>query len=215
MSRTAWPAAMVRLIAGVPLHEDLPSPKSGRVYFANHSSNLDFVVIWAALPETLRERVRPVAAADYWQRGPLRRALAKDYFRAVLVARKEIRRDNNPLDLMIATLEQGNDLIIFPEGTRSPDGTLREFRAGIYHLARRFPAVEMLPVHLENLHRMLPKGEILPIPILGRVVFGQCLDPLGEHEAKVDFLRRARDAVLRLGAGNPASDSTPLLNVTS
>jgi len=194
----SWPAALVRFVAGVYLRADLSLPKSSRIYFANHASNLDFVVIWAALPEALRARVRPVAAADYWQ-GPIRGAIARNYFRAVLVARKGINRENNPLDLMTAALEQGSDLIIFPEGTRSPDGTLRDFRAGIYHLARRFPAVEMMPVHLENLHRILPKGEILPIPILGRVVFGPCIESLGEGEAKADFLQRARDAVLRLG----------------
>lgn len=202
-------ALFVRLVAGVPRQGDLVPPGGPRIYFANHSSHLDFVVIWASLPGALRARARPVAAADYWQRDVVRRLLAARVFRAVLIAREGVGRRNNPLDQMVQVLEEGADLIIFPEGTRSRDGTIQDFKSGLYHLARRFPGAELVPVHLENLHRILPKGEFLPVPMLGRVNFGGAVSPPAEVETKEEFLRRCREAVLsaggRTGAGVPAS----------
>jgi 1-acyl-sn-glycerol-3-phosphate acyltransferase len=161
---------------------------------------MDFVVVWAALPAALRASARPVAAEDYWGRGKLRKRLALDFFRAVLVARAGIGRDNNPLDRMVGALEQGGHLILFPEGTRGRGGEVGEFRAGLFHLARRFPMLEMIPVHLENLHRILPKGELLPVPILGTIAFGHPLPPPFPDESKPAFLTRARQAVCALAS---------------
>lgn len=195
-------ASVVRIVAGVPRQEGLPPPEGSRIYFANHSSHLDFVVIWASLSGPLRKRARPVAAADYWRKGVLRRFLAARVFRAVLIAREGVARDNNPLDQMAGVLEEDADLIIFPEGTRSRDGAVQEFKSGLYHLARRFPAAELVPVHLENLHRILPKGEFLPVPMLGRVTFGRAVQVPQEGESKQEFLRRCRDAVLAAGGAD-------------
>lgn len=192
-------AVLVRLVAGVPRQEELRLSPGSRIYFANHSSHLDFVVIWASLPALLRDRARPVAAEDYWRRDPLRRFLSARIFRAVLIAREGVSRRNNPLDQMVRVLEDGDDLIIFPEGTRSRDGVVREFKSGLYHLARRFPSAELVPVHLENLHRILPKGEFLPVPMLGRVSFGAPVTPPGESETKETFLRRCRASLLAEG----------------
>ncbi len=193
-------APLVRLLAGVHVQQDLAIPEQVRIYIANHSSHLDFVVIWAVLPPALRVRCRPVAAADYWSRGLVRKRLATDLFRAVLVPREDISRQNNPLDLMISALGNNQDLILFPEGTRSADGTVHPFRPGLFHLVRRFPAAEILPVNLENLSRILPKGEFLPVPILGRVTFGSPMTPLGKDETKAAFLERCRKGVEALGS---------------
>jgi 1-acyl-sn-glycerol-3-phosphate acyltransferase len=192
-------ASLVRLVAGVPRQGGLPAAKAPRIYFANHSSHLDFVVIWASLPGLSRRRVRPVAAADYWRRGRVRSFLAARVFRAVLIARDGVGRQNNPLEPMLRVLEEGEDLIIFPEGTRSRDGVVQEFKSGIYHLARRFPEAELVPVHLENLNRILPKGEFLPVPLLGRVGFGAPVGGPREDESKADFLARCRAGVLAAG----------------
>lgn len=202
-------AALVRLIAGVPRQDGLSCGTPPRIYFANHSSHLDFVVIWASLPASLRSRARPVAAADYWNRGRLRRFLAERVFRAVLIAREGVDRKNNPLEQMSRVLEQGNDLILFPEGTRSRDGVVHDFKSGLHHLARRFPSAALVPVHLENLNRMLPKGEFLPVPMLGRVSFGDALPPWTEAETKEAFLHRCRRAVLVAGGLQPDDESQP------
>jgi 1-acyl-sn-glycerol-3-phosphate acyltransferase len=167
-----------------------------RVYFANHTSNLDFVLLWASLPDELRRKTRPVAGRDYWK-GGLREWLASRVFRAVLIERRTVTRDSNPLTPMLDTLRGGESLIIFPEGTRNPDGEVNPFRPGLFHIAKALPEIQLVPVFIENLNRVLPKGEILPVPMLCSVTFGEPLR-LAQGEMKPDFLTRARDAMLAL-----------------
>lgn len=152
-------AFLVRLATGVRLAEHLGVSSGRCLYFANHSSHLDFVTIWAALPATLRCRVRPVAAAEYWESGKLRLWLASKVFNAVLIPRDRSRmREANPIDRMAEAMEEGADLIFFPEGTRSASDEIAPFRPGLHYLAQRQPQMELRPVFLENLNRMLPKG---------------------------------------------------------
>ena len=168
-----------------------------RVYFANHTSNLDIVLLWAALPGELRRKTRPVGARDYWQVGGVRGWLAASVFRAVLIERHNVTRENNPLVPMLDALRGGESLIIFPEGTRNPDGEVNPFKPGIFHVAKAQPEIALVPVFIENLNRVLPKGEVLPVPMLCSVTFGEPLR-LAEGEAKPQFLNRAREAVLAL-----------------
>lgn len=169
-----------------------------RVYFANHTSHGDFVLIWAALPGALRSRTRPVARADYWQRGAWRRFIAERVFRGVLIAPAAGRHHAfNPLEQMDAALAQGDSLIVFPEGTRNPGGGLLPFKSGLYHLARAHPEVEFIPVWIENLGRVMPKGALIPIPLLCTLCFGQALE-IRPDESKPDFLERARASMLAL-----------------
>jgi 1-acyl-sn-glycerol-3-phosphate acyltransferase len=172
-----------------------------RVYFANHTSNLDAPVIWAALPRALRKRTRPVAARDYWEGDPIRRFLAHNVFRAVLIERKKVAPSCNPLRDMEAVLSDGDSLIIFPEGARfaDDDGEMAQFKPGLWHLARKHPEVEFVPVHLENLNRILPKGDLLFVPLLASVTFGAAVQ-LKDGEEKRAFLDRARAAVATLEA---------------
>lgn len=169
-----------------------------RVYFANHTSHGDFVLIWAALPGALRGRTRPVARADYWQRGAWRRFIAERVFRGVLIAPAAGRHHAlNPLEQMNAALAQGDSLIVFPEGTRNPGAGLLPFKSGLYHLARAHPEVEFIPVWIENLGRVMPKGALIPIPLLCTLCFGQALE-IRPDESKPDFLERARASMLAL-----------------
>lgn len=170
-----------------------------RIYFANHGSNLEAPVIWASLPGHLRRKTRPVAAQDYWQHGRIRRYFSEHVFRCVLIERKKVTASNNPLVAMEQALDAGDSLIIFPEGTRTTDdeGAMNEFKPGLWHLARKHPQVQLVPVYLENLNRILPKGEVLLIPILAAVTFGAPIAPQ-EGEEKAEFLRRAKDAVEQL-----------------
>jgi 1-acyl-sn-glycerol-3-phosphate acyltransferase len=196
-------AFLVRLATGVRLLHDLPEDGKRRVYFANHASHLDFMVIWAALPALQRTSTRPVAAADYWEKGPLRRWLSSRVFKAVLIPRDLARmRHEDPLGKMIAALDSGADLIVFPEGTRSDSGEIGPFKPGLHHLISKRPDLLLVPVFLENLSRILPKGELLPLPLMGQAVFGHPIPELAEGETKAAFLDRARDAVLQLSRGN-------------
>ena len=168
-----------------------------RVYFANHTSNLDAAVLWASLPVSIREKTRPVAAKDYWTASALRRWLAHEVFRALLIERRKVTAENNPLREMIAVLDAGESLIIFPEGGRFPGPEPQKFKSGLFHLAKDRPEVELVPVYLENLNRILPKGQLLPVPLLGSITVGRPLR-LESREAKIAFLDRARDAVWSL-----------------
>src|SRR5690606_10719847 len=130
---------------------------------------------WAALPAHLRARTRPVAGADYWGRGALRRHLAGRVFNAILIERAGAAASPATATRAIEQIAEamGSDysIIVFPEGTRSPSGELQPFKSGLYHLCRLKPDLELVPVYLANMNRILPKGEFVPVPLLGRVIF--------------------------------------------
>jgi len=191
-------AFLVRLLTGLQARWlDIEPVDRQRIYFANHSSTLDAAALWAALPENLRTKTRPVAARDYWTTSALRRWLAHRIFRALLIERKKVTAENNPLSDMLAALDAGESLIIFPEGGRFSGPEPQRFKGGLYHLAKDRPAVELVPVYLENLNRILPKGEFLAVPLMGSLTLGAPLR-LEPGETKQAFLERAREAVWNL-----------------
>jgi len=175
-----------------------PTPRQ-RIYFANHTSHGDFVLIWAVLPNALRRQTRPVARADYWLRGSLRRYVAEQVFRGVLIGSTSEGHDpsSGPLDQMNRALAQGDSLIVFPEGTRNPGEGLLPFKSGLYYLAKAHPEIEFIPVWIENLGRVMPKGALIPIPLLCTLCFGQSLE-IVTGESKAAFLDRARASMLAL-----------------
>lgn len=190
---------LIRLIAGTQALWFGSEPSMRQcIYIANHSSHLDFLVLWASLPAGIRAVTRPVAARDYWSSSAPRRFLAVKVFRALLIDRKSGgAKGDDVLRPMIDALEQGDSLILFPEGTRGTGQDLAIFKSGIYHLCRMRSGLELAPVYLDNLNRILPKGEFVPVPVLSRVHFGPRL-ALSEEESKAMFLARARDAVIAL-----------------
>ena len=168
-----------------------------RVYFANHASHGDFILIWAVIPARYRVNTRPVAAADYWAASPVRRFLSERVLNAVLIDRKRTDPGSSPVDQMAEAL-RASSLIMFPEGTRNTtDEVLLPFKSGLYRLAKACPDAEIVPVWIENLNRVLPKGEFLPVPLLCTVTFGAPLSVL-DGEESASFLDRARSALLAL-----------------
>jgi len=160
------------------------------------------------LPKDLRPLVRPVAAKDYWKSG-IRKRLAVKVFNAVLVERQPQAQDadqthrmdsaRQSLETLLEGLGQTNSLIVFPEGTRGTGETVGVFKSGIYHLWRQRPDVQFVPVYLANLNRVLPKGEVLPVPVISRVIFGAPLQPAPD-ETKESFLTKAHKAIEELSA---------------
>ncbi|HKI25365.1 MAG TPA: lysophospholipid acyltransferase family protein [Candidatus Sulfotelmatobacter sp.] len=207
-------AAAARLISGVQVRWVDSEPDTRQaVYFANHSSHLDFVVLWSSLPPEVRALTRPVAAQDYWNRGP-RKALAVNVFRAVLVARSAAKiegtegaadpnsdpRSNDPrlaIEHMLEAMGENESLILFPEGTRGSGEEVAAFKSGLYYLCQQRPGLRLVPAYLNNLNRILPKGEFLPVPFISKLTFGSAMT-LETGESKPVFLARAREAVCRL-----------------
>ena len=189
-------AALARLLSGSSVRWIASQPDvCQRIYFANHTSHLDALVVWASLPQPVREVTRPVAAKDYWSRGVVRRWLAQEVFDAILIDRTAIKVHQSPVDLMLREAGTSHSLIVFPEGSRSVSGEIGEFKSGLYYLAKKRPDIEL--IHIDNLNRVLPRGEFLPVPLLSCISFGPPLW-LERGEAKLDFLARARRAVLVL-----------------
>jgi 1-acyl-sn-glycerol-3-phosphate acyltransferase len=191
-------AILARTISGVNARWVGCKPDTKqRIYFANHTSNLDALVLWAVLPPEVRALTRPVAARDYWAAGRLRRYLAEKVLYAILIERKKPTAHDNPIEQIIEAMGDTGSIIIFPEGGRFSGPDPMPFKSGLYHLARKRPVVELVPVLMDNLNRILPKGEVLPVPLLGSVTFGTAIQLL-DGESKPAFLERAWRDVVKL-----------------
>jgi 1-acyl-sn-glycerol-3-phosphate acyltransferase len=197
-------ATLTRIVTGVQVRwlDCEPSARQ-RIYFANHTSHLDALVLWAALPDFARTLARPVAALDYWGKTRLRRFLSERAFHAILInrnpqgAERTLAAAQAVIELMIQALGDRHSLIVFPEGTRGSGEQVTPFKTGLYHLAQGRPDVELVPAYMANLNRILPKGEVLLVPLISSVAFGPPLR-LEPGEPKSTFLQRAHDAVCRL-----------------
>jgi 1-acyl-sn-glycerol-3-phosphate acyltransferase len=189
---------LVRMLVGAsPRWVGSTPSRAQRIYFANHSSHIDTVALWSALPPDLRARTRPVAAADYWNKSPIRRYIVLKGLNAIFIERTRADPNTDPLQPLVGALERGDSLIVFPEGTRNMQALPGPFKAGLFHLAARFPNVDLVPVYLENLHRCMPKGTAFPVPLICTVRFGAALGRIA-NESKEAFLERARKAVVEL-----------------
>lgn len=169
-----------------------------RVYFANHVSNGDMPMIWSVLPHALRANTRPVAAADYWLTSPLRAFAGAEVFRAVLIDRRPEARTEDPMRAINDALRAGDSLILFPEGQRNQGPELlKPFKSGLFNIASGFPDVELVPTWIANLNSVMPKGEVIPLPLMCSVIFGAPV-VLREGEDRTAFLARAAEALLAL-----------------
>jgi 1-acyl-sn-glycerol-3-phosphate acyltransferase len=209
---------LVRVLTGAQARwQGCPPKAEQRIYFANHQSHADLVLMWAALPAELRSITRPIAARDYWTKTAFKRWITTAVFNAIYVDRnnggqipispatlaapgKELESDPHsldPLEPLIDALNQGDSIILFPEGTRGNQEEPQRFRSGLFNLARQFPDVVLVPAWINNVQRVMPKGEVVPVPILCSVTFGAPI-ALGNGEEKGHFLARARQAVMDL-----------------
>lgn len=203
-------ASLFRLIAGVTIKQthkiDFDHPT---IFYANHASNLDAPLIWSTLPNTTRHKTHPIAARDYWDKSGLRTYLAQKIFKVILIERpnpdessdsiKPRTNLRNTFQTITDTLKNNQSIIIFPEGTRNTENKIIDFQPGIYHIARQVPSVNLVPIYLHNLNRVLPKGEKIFIPLICSVTYGKPLT-LNPKEKRNDFLLRAKSELQSLKA---------------
>lgn len=173
-----------------------------RIYFANHGSHLDTLLLWSALPKNLRATTHAAAAADYWGQGAIKRFIAQNGLNAVLIDRSGSSAPGEALEPLRKVLADGHSLILFPEGTRSTNRLPGPFKSGLYRLAKEFSNAELIPVYLDNPARAMPKGAFLPLPIICSAHFGAALSRI-ENEEKEPFLERAQAAVAALAPPLP------------
>lgn len=189
----------VRLLTGArSLWMGCQPESQQRIYYANHNSHIDFVLLWASLPTHIRQHTRPVAASDYWLNNSCKRFIIQDVFHGITIQR---HRENgvDPLQPIIDALHAGDSIIFFPEGTRNlqDDQVLLPFKSGLYHLSQNFPQIEIIPVWITNLNRVMPKGALIPLPLLSTVAFGTPLDTAQSID-KQTFLHNAQQQLLNL-----------------
>ena len=188
---------LIRVLTGAQARwQGCPPKAEQRIYFANHQSHADLVLIWAALPSELRSITRPIAAKDYWTKTPFKQWITTAVFNAIYVDRAKTG-DQDPLEPLIDALQSGDSVILFPEGTRGNQEEPQAFKSGLYNLATKFPQVVLVPAWINNVQRVMPKGEVVPVPILCSVTFGAPI-ALQEAEDRASFLARARQAVIAL-----------------
>lgn len=169
-----------------------------RIYYANHNSHIDFILLWSSLPTHIRRKTRPIAASDYWLKDGLRRFLIQDTFSGVTIQRNRSDQQD-PLQPVKDVLAEGYSIIFFPEGTRNlnDDVEMLQFKSGLYHLSQQFPEVQVVPVWISNLKRVMPKGAFIPLPLLSTVIFGEPL-ALDQLTGKDQFLQHAQQQLLKL-----------------
>ena len=188
---------LIRVLTGAQARwVGCPPKAEQRIYFANHQSHADLVMIWAALPRELRHSTRAIAARDYWTKTPFKQWLTTQVFNVIYVSRDRTA-DEDPLEPLLDALGQGDSIILFPEGTRGHTGEPQAFKAGLYNLAQKFPQAVLVPAWINNVQHVLPKGEVVPVPVLCSVTFGAPLQ-VQPNEACKPFLERARAAVIAL-----------------
>jgi len=188
---------LIRVLTGAQARwYGCPPKAEQRIYFANHQSHADLVMIWAALPQELRATTRAIAAKDYWTKTPFKKWITTAVFNVIYVSR-EHSAEEDPLEPLFEALEHGDSIILFPEGTRGNQDEPQAFKAGLYNLAMKFPAIELVPAWINNVQRVMPKGEVVPVPVLCSVTFGAPVH-LQEGEERRVFLERARNAVIAL-----------------
>jgi 1-acyl-sn-glycerol-3-phosphate acyltransferase len=188
---------LVRVLTGSQARwHGCPPKAEQRIYFANHQSHADLVMIWAALPKELRNVTRAIAARDYWTKTPFKKWLTSAVFNVIYVSR-ERTAEEDPLEPLIAALAKGDSIILFPEGTRGHLEEPQAFKAGLFNLASKFPNVVLVPAWINNVQHVLPKGEVVPVPVLCSVTFGSPMR-VEDGEDRRDFLVRARQAVIAL-----------------
>ncbi len=188
---------LIRVLTGAQARwYGCPPKAEQRIYFANHQSHADLLMIWAALPRELRHSTRAIAARDYWTKTPFKQWLTTEVFNVIYVSRDR-SADEDPLEPLLDALGRGDSLILFPEGTRGHSGEPQAFKAGLYNLAQKYPQAVLVPAWINNVQHVLPKGEVVPVPVLCSVTFGTPLQ-LGAEEERRAFLERARSAVIAL-----------------
>lgn len=165
--------------------------KNPFVVVANHSSHLDAISLLSLFPLSELKDIRPVAAADYFEKNWVISSLAHTFFNILSISRHCASKHDNPLAYLEKAIALKQSLIFFPEGTRSLTGDMGSFHSGITHLTEKHLDLPVVPVYLCNMGRSLPKGEFLPIPFFCDIKIGEAMFPKGDRKEQLEMIKNA------------------------
>lgn len=193
---------LARILTGVDVIGAENLPKAGpAILAANHTSHVDTLVLLSLFPAPLLPKVRPVAAADYFLRGPLMSWFSRRLVGIVPIERTASGRGADVLEPLRAALAEGAVLLLFPEGTRGPAvDEIGHLKSGVARLAHDFPDAPVIPVWLQGAGRVLPKGAHVPVPLNCTALIGE---PMGWSGDKESFLAELRERMMGLRAAAP------------
>ena len=188
----------VHIVLGISVKNPENLPRKGpAILIANHNSHIDTLVLMCLFSMSQLLKVHPVAAADYFFNTRFRSFLFRTLIGAIAVKRERTR--NSKEDVFAEAkqnLKKGHLLIIYPEGTRSPDGEIREFKTGAAHLAKSHPDVPVIPIFINGPDKVMPKTDFLPVPFICDVYLGTPMH-FGD-DSKKDFTEKIFHEVVRL-----------------
>ena len=175
---------IILIVLGLNIrHRDRLPQKGPAILVANHNSHLDTMVLMTILPWEILDKVRPVAAMDYFFRNRLLAWFATNILGILPIARKRKDPADDPLAGCKQALANGEILILFPEGSRGEPEQLTGFKTGVARLAQSQPEVPVIPVYMHGLGKALPRGEALLVPFICDIFVGEPLFWQGDKEA--------------------------------
>lgn len=160
------------------------------IVVANHNSHLDTMVLVSIFPSTILNKIRPVAAEDYFLKNRCLAWFALNVIGVIPLKRGKLGVKEDPLSDCSVAINRGEILLLFPEGSRGEPERLTAFKSGIAHLAKRHPQVPVLPVFIQGLGKALPRGECLLVPVICDVVVGAPLYWSGDRQDFMEALER-------------------------
>jgi len=175
--------------------ERLPNGKNPKIIIANHNSHLDTLFIMSLFPNKIIDKVKPVGAKDYFYSNKYISWISKNLLDIIPLDRKVKEKD--PLKSIYDSLDKGNIVIIFPEGSRGNPEELTSFKNGIHHIAKNKPDVEIIPIYMEGMGKSLPKNEALFVPFVGNVNIGKEIK-FNKEEKREDFIKRLEKTMKKL-----------------
>ncbi len=155
-------------------HSEVLTEAKQFIIIANHNSHIDTLALMSAMPKHKITEIKPVAASDYFGKNKIRGFLTKAFTNALLIPRSCALRnkEKNPFAIMMKAINEGQSLIIYPEGSRGKANEMQEFKNGIGHVLLKYPHLAYIPTYIENTGHVLPKDRIIPMPFNCKVVFG-------------------------------------------
>jgi 1-acyl-sn-glycerol-3-phosphate acyltransferase len=195
---------LILIILGLNVRGKQKLPDDGpAIIVANHNSHLDTLVLIALFPLKTMKILRPVAAADYFLSNVLLKFFALKIMNIIPISRKISSFHEDLLDPISQSLNKGEIVIIYPEGTRGDPEQFSRFKRGISHLSKQHPKVPITPIFTHGLGKALPRGEGLFVPFFCDVFIGDSFFWTGERESLMGQLEDSMKSLANEGNFKP------------